>query len=234
MNELEKALRSASLPPGDAGAAVATGKLLARAEDEGLLEVAYGSVESPFGDLLAAVTPRGLLRISYDPRRNDEVLEQIAEKVSPRMLEAPARLDPVRRQLDQYFDGKRHTFDLELDWRLSRGFSQKILRQTARVPFGEVATYKQMAEAAGSPRAVRAAGNALGSNPIPIVVPCHRVVRTGGKMGGYGGSLGPYLAGSEVKRRLLELEGALDESGRPLPPSGPEAGPGRRSTSRRG
>jgi methylated-DNA-[protein]-cysteine S-methyltransferase len=218
MNKLEGALRSASLPPGDAGAAVATGRLLARAEDEGLVEVAYGSVESPFGDLLAAVTPRGLLRLSYDPRRNDAVLEQIATKVSPRILEAPARLDPVRRQLDEYFEGQRQQFDVKLDWRLSRGFFQKILRETAKVPFGEVATYKQMAEAAGSPRAVRAAGNALGSNPIPIVVPCHRVVRTGGKMGGYGGELGPYLGGSEVKRRLLELEGSLDEHGRPRPP----------------
>ena len=220
MNELEQALRSASLPAGDAGAAAAAGKLLARAEDEGLLEVAYSSVESPFGDLLAAVTPRGLLRLSYDPRRNDAVLQQIAEKVSPRMLESSRRLDPVRRQLDEYFEGRRRKFDLALDWRLTRGFSQKILRATARLDFGELATYKQVAEAAGSPRAVRAAGNALGSNPIPIVVPCHRIVRTGGKMGGYGGSIGPYLAGSEVKRRLLELEGALDESGRPLPPSG--------------
>ena len=215
MNELEQALRGAALPRGDAGPAAAAGRLVARAEDEGLLEVAYGSVESPFGDLLAAVTPRGLLRLSYDPSRNDAVLEQIAEKVSPRMLEAPARLDPVRRQLDEYFDGERRKFDLKLDWRLTRGFFQKILRETARVPFGRVSTYKQMAEAAGSPRAVRAAGNALGSNPIPIVVPCHRIVRTGGKMGGYGGTLGPYIAGPEIKQQLLELEGALDESGRP-------------------
>ncbi len=215
MNDLERALRNAALPAGDAGAAAATGRLVARAEDEGLLEVAYGSVESPFGDLLAAVTPRGLLRLSYDPRRNDAVLEQIATKVSPRILEAPARLDPVRRQLEEYFEGDRTKFELKLDWRLTRGFFQKILRETARVRYGELATYKQMAEAAGSPRAVRAAGNALGSNPIPIVVPCHRIVRTGGKLGGYGGTLGPYIAGPDVKQRLLELEGALDEHGRP-------------------
>jgi methylated-DNA-[protein]-cysteine S-methyltransferase len=215
MNELEQALRSASLPPGDAGAAAAAGKLVARAEDEGLLEVAYGAVESPFGELLAAVTPRGLLRLSYDPSRNDAVLEQIATKVSPRILEAPERLDPIRRQLDEYFEGQRRKFDLKLDWRLTRGFFQKILRETARVRFGELATYKQMAEAAGSPRAVRAAGNALGSNPIPIVVPCHRIVRTGGKLGGYGGQLGPYIGGPGVKQRLLELEGALDADGRP-------------------
>ena len=215
MNELEKALRSASLPPGDAGAAAAAGQLLARAEEEGLVEVAYGAVESPFGDLLAAVTPRGLLRLSYDPSRNDAVLEQIAEKVSPRVLEAPDRLDFVRRELDEYFEGRRRKFDLKLDWRLTRGFFQKILRETARVGFGELATYKQMAEAAGSPRAVRAAGNALGSNPIPIVVPCHRIVRTGGKIGGYGGQIGPYIAGPDIKRRLLELEGSLDEDGLP-------------------
>ena len=215
MNELEQAIRGASLPRGDAGAAAAAGRLVARAEDEGLLEVAYGAVESPFGDLLAAVTPHGLLRLSYDTRRNEEVLEQIAAKVSPRMLEAPARLDPVRRQLDEYFDGRRRKFDLKLDWGLTRGFFQKILRETARLGYGELATYKQMAEAAGSPRAVRAAGNALGSNPIPIVVPCHRIVRTGGKLGGYGGELGPYIAGSDIKRRLLELEGALDDRGRP-------------------
>lgn len=215
VNELERMLKSAALPPGDAGAAAAAGRFLARAEDEGLVEVAYGSVDSPFGELLAAVTPRGLLRLSYDPSRNDEVLAAIAEKVSPRVLEAPAKLDPVRRELDEYFEGKRHRFDLKLDWSLTRGFFQRILRATAGVGYGELATYKQMADAAGSPRAVRAAGNALGSNPIPIVVPCHRIVRTGGKMGGYGGNLGPYIGGPGIKQRLLELEGALDDQGRP-------------------
>ena len=215
MNDLEQALRSASLPAGDPGAAAAAGRLVARAEDEGLLDVAYASVDSPFGELLAATTPRGLLRLSYDPSRNDAVLGDIAAKVSPRVLEAPERLDSVRRQLDEYFDGRRRRFELKLDWSLTRGFFQKILRATARLGYGELATYKQMAEAAGSPRAVRAAGNALGSNPIPIVVPCHRIVRTGGKMGGYGGELGPYIGGPGIKQRLLELEGALDERGRP-------------------
>ena len=215
MSDLEQALRSTTLPSGDAGSAAAAGRLVARAEEEGLVEVAYAAVESPFGELLAAITPRGLLRLSYDPGRNDLVLEDIAAKVSPRVLEAPERLDPVRRQLDEYFEGRRQKFELKLDWRLTRGFFQKILRATARLGYGELATYKQMAEAAGSPRAVRAAGNALGSNPIPIVVPCHRIVRTGGKMGGYGGGLGPYIGGPDIKRRLLELEGALDEDGRP-------------------
>jgi methylated-DNA-[protein]-cysteine S-methyltransferase len=213
MNELEQALKSTALPRGDADAA--TERFVARAEDERLLDVAYSSVDSPFGDLLAAATPRGLLRLSYDRTRNDEVLAEIAAKVSPRVLEAPARLDPVRRQLDEYFEGRRQAFELGLDWGLTRGFFRKILRETARLGYGELATYKQMAEAAGSPRAVRAAGNALGSNPIPIVVPCHRIVRTGGKMGGYGGELGPYIGGPGIKQRLLELEGALDERGRP-------------------
>ncbi|HYH60136.1 MAG TPA: methylated-DNA--[protein]-cysteine S-methyltransferase [Thermoleophilaceae bacterium] len=218
MRELEDALRDTALPRGDVGADMAAGRFAARAEDEGLLEVAYGAVESPFGELLAAVTPRGLLRLSYDPSRNDSVLEEIAAKVSPRVLEAPPKLDPVRRELEEYFEGRRRDFDLKLDWGLTRGFFQKILRATARLGFGELATYKQMAEAAGSPRAVRAAGNALGSNPIPIVVPCHRIVRTGGKLGGYGGELGPYIGGPGVKRHLLELEGALDERGRPRLP----------------
>jgi methylated-DNA-[protein]-cysteine S-methyltransferase len=215
MNELEQALKTAGLPPGDAGAAAAAGRFLARAEEEGLLDVAYGSVESPLGELLVAVTPRGLLRISYDPSRNDAVLEQISERVSPRVLEDPARLDEVRRELDEYFEGRRRQFDLRLDWSLTKGFVQKILRATAALDYGQLATYKQMAEAAGSPRATRAAGNALGSNPIPIVVPCHRIVRTGGKVGGYGGSLGPYIGGPGIKERLLALEGALDEDGRP-------------------
>jgi methylated-DNA-[protein]-cysteine S-methyltransferase len=215
MNDIEKALKESALPRGDAGAAAAAGRLMARAEEEGLLDVAYASVDSPFGELLAAASPDGLLRLSYDPTRNEAVLGELAAKVSPRVIEAPARLDPVRRQLDEYFEGRRKRFELKLDWRLTRGFFQRILRATAKLGYGELATYKQMAEAAGSPRAVRAAGNALGSNPIPIVVPCHRIVRTGGLLGGYGGEIGPYIGGSDIKRRLLQLEGALDEQGRP-------------------
>ena len=187
--------------------------LAALADQHDLLDVAVAHVDSPIGDLLLAATPLGLVRVSFFG--HDETLADLAARISPRILESPRELDPVRRQLDEYFEGRRNKFDLKLDWRLTRGFFQKILRETARVPFGKVATYKEMAEAAGSPRAVRAAGNALGSNPIPIVVPCHRIVRTGGKMGGYGGTLGPYIAGPEIKQQLLELEGALDEAGRP-------------------
>ena len=200
MRNLENALRKSALPPGDAGADAAAGRFIARADDAGLLEVAYASIDSPLGELLAAATPRGLLRLSYDPRRNDDVLAKIAERVSPRVLEAPAKLDDVRRQLDEYFVGERRRFDLKLDWSLTRGFFQRILRETAKLDYGQLATYKQMAEAAGSPRAVRAAGNALGSNPIPIVVPCHRIVRSDHSLGGYTG-------GIAIKERLLALEG---------------------------
>ena len=150
-----------------------------------------------------AATPKGLVRVALPNERIDEVLARLARDVSPRVLEFPARLDEARRELDEYFEGRRDRFELPLDWRLSHsGFYRRVLRATARVPFGEVITYSEAAKRAGSPRAVRAAGSALGSNPIPIVVPCHRVVRTGGAIGNYGG-------GPEMKRFLLQLEGAL-------------------------
>jgi methylated-DNA-[protein]-cysteine S-methyltransferase len=208
MTKLEHALKTASLPPGDAGSDAAVGLLLARAEEQGLIDVAFTSIDSPFGELLAAATPQGLVRIAYDMTPKETVLEELAATVSPRVLEAAGRLDPVKRQLDEYFGGRRKKFELKLDWRLTRGFTQRILRETAKLGYGEVSTYKGMAEAAGSPRAVRAAGNALGSNPIPIVVPCHRIVRSGGSLGGYAG-----LMDTDIKRRLLELEGALGPEG---------------------
>jgi methylated-DNA-[protein]-cysteine S-methyltransferase len=169
-----------------------------RAEAEGLLDVAYTSVDSPLGPLVVAATPKGLVRVSYGDE--DRVLDDLAARLSPRVLESPARLDAARRELDEYFDGKRQAFDLPLDWSLTRGFSGRVLRATARIGFGEVSTYAEVAGRAGSPRAVRAAGNALGSNPMPVVVPCHRVLRTGGGLGGYTG-------GVERKQFLLGLEG---------------------------
>jgi len=174
--------------------------LTARAAAEGLLDVAYATVDSPLGPLLVAATPRGLVRLSYGAE--GEVLEDLAGRVSPRILEAPARLDEVRRELDEYFDGCRSDFDLPIDWSLTRGFTGKVLRATARIGFGKTSTYAEVAGRAGSPRAVRAAGNALGANPIPVVVPCHRVLRTGGALGGYTG-------GVERKEFLLRLEGVL-------------------------
>ncbi|HKN93020.1 MAG TPA: methylated-DNA--[protein]-cysteine S-methyltransferase [Thermoleophilaceae bacterium] len=178
-------------------------RFAARAEAEGLLDIAYTVEDSPVGPLLLAATKRGLVELGFEGRRElDLYLERLTRKLSPRVLEAPARLDPVRRELDEYFDGRRTRFDVPLDWSLSKGFTQRILRATAKVPYGEVSTYRQMAAKAGNERAVRAAGNALGANPIPIVVPCHRILRTGGSLGGYGG-------GPERKEFLLRLEGFL-------------------------
>lgn len=174
--------------------------LTERAAAEDLLDVAYATVDSPLGTLLVAATPHGLVRLSYGAE--GEVLEDLAGRLSPRILEAPARLDEVRRELEEYFDGRRSDFDLPIDWSLTRGFTGKVLRATARIGFGKTSTYAEVAGSAGSPRAVRAAGNALGANPIPVVVPCHRVLRTGGALGGYTG-------GVERKEFLLRLEGVL-------------------------
>ena len=178
-------------------------QLATRAAEEGLLDVAYATLDSPVGELVVAATERGLVRIGLPGQPLERVLEQLAEGVSPRVMSYPRRLDEARRELDQYFAGKRERFELPVDWRLSHaGFYRRVLRATAKVPFGEVITYGQAAERAGSPRAFRAAGSALGSNPVPIVVPCHRVVRAGGELGNYGG-------GPDMKRFLLELEHAL-------------------------
>jgi methylated-DNA-[protein]-cysteine S-methyltransferase len=178
-------------------------RLAAQASEEGLLDVAYATVDTPIGDVVVASTERGLVRLALPGASLDDVLARLSEDVSPRILAYPQRLDEARRELDQYFEGKREHFDLALDWRLSHpGFYRRVLRATAKVPYGEVITYTDAAKRAGSPRAFRAAGSALGSNPIPIVVPCHRVVRAGGDIGNYGG-------GPELKRFLLEHEHAL-------------------------
>lgn len=176
----------------------------ARAAEEGLLDVAYTSVDSPFGPLLLAQTKRGLVRVGLPNQDSEVLLADLSERVSPRVLEAPAELDEVRRELDLYFEGKLDRFDLPLDWRLSGGFRQRVLRAINRIPYGQTRSYTEMARKAGNERAVRAAGTACGSNPIPLVVPCHRVLRTGGALGGYGGGL-------PMKQALLELEGVLDE-----------------------
>ena len=177
--------------------------LLARADTEGLLDVAYATLDTPLGTAMVAATPRGLVRLALPNEDPDRVLTSLAADVSPRLLEYPARLDEARRELDEYFQHRRDHFELALDWRLSHpGFYRRVLRATARVPFGEVITYGDAARRAGNSRAFRAAGTALGSNPIPIVVPCHRVIRSGGDIGNYGG-------GPEMKRFLLELEGAV-------------------------
>lgn len=175
----------------------------ARAAEDGLLDVAYTSADSPFGTLLLAKTRRGLVRVGLPNQDSEELLVDLAERVSPRVLEAPKELDEVRRELDLYFEGKLDRFDLPLDWRLSGGFRQRVLRAINRIPYGQTRSYTEMARRAGNERAVRAAGSACGSNPIPLVVPCHRVLRTSGALGGYGGGL-------PMKQGLLELEGVLD------------------------
>lgn len=200
MSQLER--RLASPPGGPPDLEELAARLRARADRDGLLDVAYAGMDSPLGPLTVLVTPAGLLRVSYQDEPLEATLQETADRISPRVLEAPERTDAVRRELDEYFAGRRRTFDLPLDWRLVRGFAVEVLRATARVPFGDLTTYQAVAAAAGSPRAYRAAGNALGSNPIPIVVPCHRVVHSGGGLGGYTGGLGR-------KEFLLALEGSL-------------------------
>jgi methylated-DNA-[protein]-cysteine S-methyltransferase len=180
----------------------ATASLLDRVSREGLADVSYAPVESPFGTLLLAASRRGLLRLAFPEESPDAVLERIARGFSPRIVEAAAPLDAVRRELDEYFAGRRRAFEAPLDWSLMGPFGRRVLKVTREIPFGGVLTYAQVAAEAGSPRGFRAAGNALGANPIPIVIPCHRVLRSGGSLGGYGGGL-------DRKRFLLELEGAL-------------------------
>ncbi len=199
-DDLERRLAAPTDAPLDLAAL--RNRLARRAAEQGLLDVAYGVAESPLGPLTVMVTPRGLIRLSYPGEGIDAQLAEIAARVSPRILEAPERTDDVRRQLDDYFARKRTAFDLPIDWRLVRGFAGQVLQATARIPFGSVSSYREVAAEAGSPNAYRAAGNALGSNPIPIVVPCHRVLHAGGGLGGYTGGL-------ERKRYLLGLEGVL-------------------------
>jgi methylated-DNA-[protein]-cysteine S-methyltransferase len=174
-----------------------------RAADERLIDVAYTTTDSPFGDLLVATTRRGLVRLGFLHTGDgvEAVVEELAERVSPRVLHAPARLDDVRRQLDEYFAGSRRKFELRTDRVLIHGFARKVLSQTSRIPYGSYLTYSEVAAEAGSPRAHRAAGSALARNPIPIVIPCHRVLRSGGVVGNYGG-------GPEMKAQLLQMEGA--------------------------
>jgi methylated-DNA-[protein]-cysteine S-methyltransferase len=167
-----------------------------------LVDVAYSEIESPLGTWLAAMTERGLVRIAFNPEE-EHVLDELAERISPRVLKMPARFDDLRREFDEYFEGKRTEFDIDLDWQLVQGFNRRVLEATARIPYGRMSTYKTMATEAGSPRAARAAGNALHNNPIPLVVPCHRVIGSGGSLVGYGGGL-------PMKEFLLKLEGALE------------------------
>jgi methylated-DNA-[protein]-cysteine S-methyltransferase len=177
-------------------------RLAAAAEAEGTLDIAYRIVDTPVGPLLLAATEQGLVRVAYPNQGHDAVLQALADRVSPRVLHAPARLDPVARELDDYFAGRRQRFDLPLDWRLSTGFRSTVLHHLATdVDYGRTASYGALAALAGNPKAVRAVGTACATNPLPVVVPCHRVVRSDGAIGNYAG-------GVEAKRTLLELEAA--------------------------
>lgn len=179
-------------------------RLTARAAAAGLLDVAYARVDSPVGPLIAARTPRGLARLAFEQDNGglDAIIAGLADRLSPRILESPAQLDDVRRQLDEFFAGRRADFDLAVDLSLvGTAFGRAVLAGTATIPFGQTRSYRDVATLAGNERAVRAAGSALGRNPVPIVVPCHRVLRTGGALGGYTG-------GVEKKELLLRLEGA--------------------------
>jgi methylated-DNA-[protein]-cysteine S-methyltransferase len=204
MKKIERLLSSAARPTREQEeqAMHAARRFSATAAANGLADIGYAAVDSPFGTLHAAATDAGLVRLAFPEEDLDAMLDTLARRLSPRIVEAPARLDQTRRELEEYFAGSRRDFDVPLDRTLMSAFAKKVLAATSAIPYGSVSTYTEMAAAAGSPRGSRAAGNALGSNPIPLIVPCHRVLRTGGNLGGYGGGL-------DRKRWLLELEGAL-------------------------
>jgi methylated-DNA-[protein]-cysteine S-methyltransferase len=203
-DEIEQALRRGRTYTHDAdrAATAAAQRLTRRIAEEALADVSYAPVDSPFGTLLLAATRRGLVRVAFPEENVDTTLQRLALRISPRIVQAPGPLEQMRRELDEYFDGRRRQFELPLDWTLVGPFARRVLGVTSEIPYGGVLSYAEVAAEAGSPRGSRAAGNALGSNPIPIVVPCHRVLRSGGALGGYGGGL-------DRKRFLLELEGAL-------------------------
>jgi len=176
-------------------------RLTAAAESDGLLDVAYRTVDSPVGSLLLAPTDTGLVRVAYASEDHDRVLQTLSDRISPRILRHPTRLDAIARQLDEYFAGRRRTFSVTLDWRLSAGFRATVLQHLTDIEYGHTASYGAVARLAGRPKAFRAVGTACATNPLPVIVPCHRVVRSDGSMGG-------YLGGPDAKAALLELEAA--------------------------
>jgi methylated-DNA-[protein]-cysteine S-methyltransferase len=199
--DIEQALRGQSPGASQAAAAAAARRFSERVAMDGLADISYAPVDSPFGPLLLAATKRGLARVAFPEEDVDSVLGGLAARISPRIVEASPPLDAIRRELDEYFAGRRRHFEVALDWTLVGPFGRRVLGAAVEIPYGGVLSYTQVAAEAGSPRGSRAAGNALGANPIPIVVPCHRVLRGGGALGGYAGGL-------DRKRFLLELEGA--------------------------
>jgi len=175
-------------------------RFVREAETAGLLDVAYRTIDSPVGPLLLAATAKGLVRVAYGREGHEKVLARLARELSPRVLHAPARLDAAAKEIDEYFAGLRQGFDLPLDWTLARGFRRVVLTRLRAIGYGRTASYAAIAMAVGNPKAMRAVGTACATNPIPVVVPCHRVVRSDG-------SIGQYVGGVDAKRTLLTLEG---------------------------
>jgi methylated-DNA-[protein]-cysteine S-methyltransferase len=174
-------------------------RLITAAQSDGILDVAYRTLDTPIGTLLLAATDTGLVRVAFASEDHDTILQTLSDRISPRVLHAPARLDAAARELDEYFAGHRHRFDLPLDWQLAHGFRRTVLTHLPDIGYGRTASYAAVAQLAGNPKAVRAVGTACATNPLPVVVPCHRVVRSDGSLGG-------YLGGVDAKRSLLTLE----------------------------
>jgi methylated-DNA-[protein]-cysteine S-methyltransferase len=199
-NTIDELLQSVSEPEPDTVARLHA-RLVEQAEGEGLLDVSYRTLDSPVGPLLLAATPAGLVRVAFDREDHDAVLAALAAQISPRILQSPRRLDDPARQLDEYFARRRRSFDVPIDLQLAHGFRRSVLTHLRDIPYGSTETYAMVATATGRPAAVRAVGTACARNPLPLVVPCHRVVRSDGTIGQYGG-------GQAAKRQLLELEHA--------------------------
>jgi methylated-DNA-[protein]-cysteine S-methyltransferase len=199
-NTIDELLRAVPEPEPDTVARLRA-RLVEQAEDEGLLDVAYRTLDSPVGPLLLAATPAGLVRVAFDREGHDAVLEALAAQISSRILQSPRRLDDPARQLDEYFARRRRSFDVPIDLQLAHGFRRSVLSHLRDIPYGSTETYAMVATATGRPSAARAVGTACAKNPLPLVVPCHRVVRSDGTIGQYGG-------GPAAKRQLLELEAA--------------------------
>lgn len=198
-NDLTEDLTRAFDSPGDLARLHA--RLAEEAWREGILDVSYRTVDSPVGPLLLAATEAGLVRIAYASEGHETVLRALADRISPRILNAPARLDGPARELGEYFDGRRRSFDVPLDWRLATGFRRAVLSRLSAIGYGRTASYAAVAGLAGNPKAIRAAATACATNPLPVVVPCHRVIYSDGR-------IGRYLGGAEAKRLLLDLEAA--------------------------
>ena len=192
---------TAALDTDRADPAALRAALADRADQAALLDVAYRVVDSPIGPLLIAASTTGLVRVAFERENHDAVLGQLADQISPRILHLPARTDAVARQLDEYFNGRRRTFDVPIDLQLVTGFRRTVISHLSDIDYGSTASYKEVAVAAGNPGAVRAVGSACSHNPVPVVVPCHRVVRSDG-------AIGNYLGGVEAKAALLAMESA--------------------------